>query len=91
MNASKQFAVKEFKQYAANMEIIVKNVFVKTHHSIDLIECYYELLRHIYVIIIIEIFEINANLVLQISFKVFNDLIKSNGFVFTLFVFGVYL
>ena len=73
------------------MGIIVKNVFVKIHYSTDLIKCYHESLCRVYIIIIIEIFEINADLVLQMSFKVFNDLIKSNGFVFILLVFGVYL
>ena len=91
MNADKQFVVKKFKQHAANMEIIVKNVFVKIHYSIDLIECYYESLRHVYIIIIIEIFKINADLILQMSFKIFNNSIKSNDFVFTLLVFNVYL
>ena len=55
------------------MEIIVKNIFVKIHHSIDLIECYHESLCRVYIIITIEIFEINADLVLQMSFKTFND------------------
>ena len=73
------------------MKIIVKNVFVKAHHSIDLIERYHELLRRIYIIIIIEIFRINANLILQMSFKALNDSIRSNGFVFILFVFEAYL
>ena len=90
MNAGKQFAAKEFKQYAANMKIIVKNVFIKIHHLINLIECYYESLRHVYIIIIIEIFKINVDLVLQMSFKVLNDSIKSNDFVFTLLVFNLY-
>ena len=72
------------------MEIIVKNVFIEVHHSIDLIECYHGSLCRVYIIIIIEIFKINANLVLQMSFKVFNDLIRSNGFVSTLLVFDAY-
>ena len=87
MNAGKQFAAKKFKQYAANMEILVKNIFIKTHHLINLIELYHELLRRVY-IIILEIFEINANLILQMSFKIFNDSVKSNDFVFTLLVFN---
>ena len=90
MDANKQFAVKEYKQYAANMEIVVKNVFVKTHHFIDLIKCYYELLYRVYIIIIIEIFEINADLILQMSFKVFNDWIKPNDFILILLVFKIY-
>ena len=89
-DVNKQFAAKKFKQYAANMGIIVKNVFIKIYYSIDLIEYYHESLRHIYIIIIIEIFKINADLVLQMLFKVFNDLIRSNDFIFTLLVFGAY-
>ena len=90
MNAGKQFAAKEFKQYAANMRIIVKNVSVKAHHSIGLIERYHGPLRRIYTIIIIEIFGINADLVLQMSFKTFNDSVEPNGLVFTLLVFKAY-
>ena len=72
------------------MGIIVKNVFVKVHYSINLMKRYHGPLRRVYIIITTEIFEINADLVLQMSFKVFNDSIKSNGFVSTLFVFDVY-
>ena len=63
-DAGKQFAAKEFKQYAANMGIIVKKVSVEAHHSIDLIECYYGPLRRVYAIITIEIPGINADLAL---------------------------
>ena len=46
------------------MIIIVRNVFVETHHSIDMIEEYHDFLRRIYNIIIEEIFDIEPELIL---------------------------
>lgn len=48
----KQFIAREFKQYTANMGIIVKNVTVEAYHSIGLVEYYHNLLCQIYSIII---------------------------------------
>lgn len=36
---------KEFKQYNANMNIIIKNTPIEAHHSIDMVERYHELLQ----------------------------------------------
>ena len=72
------------------MIIIVRNVFVKTHHSIDMIEKYHDFLRRIYNIIIEKIFDIEFELILQMTFKTFNDSIKFNDFVFILLIFDVY-
>ena len=72
------------------MGIIVKNVPVEVHHSIGLIECYHGPLRRVYTIITTEISEINADLVLQMSFKALNDSVEPNGLVFTLLFFGAY-
>ena len=81
---------KEFKQYAANMGIIVKNAPVEAHHSIGMVERYHEPLRRVYSIISNEIPGIKPNLALQMSFKTINDSVGPNGLVPTLLVFGAY-
>ena len=72
------------------MRIIVKNVFIETHHSIELVERYHESSRRVYIIIIIEIFEIEFDLILQMIFKSLNDSVEINELVSTLLVFDVY-
>jgi hypothetical protein len=72
------------------MSIEVKTILVETHHSIEMIERYHESLRRIYSIIVTEISDIDSDSVLQMSFKVLNDSIESDGLVFTLLVFGAY-
>ena len=89
-NAGTQFTAKKFKQLATNMSIIVKNMPVKAHHSIELVEHYHGSLRRVYTIIITEICEIKPDLALQISFKAFNNSVGSNRLVPTLLVFGAY-
>ena len=68
----------------------MKNVSVKIHHSIDQIERYHELFRRIYLIIISEIFGIDSNQDLQMTFKTINDSIESHGLMSTLLVFDAY-
>ncbi len=72
------------------MKIRINIVFVETHHSINMIERYHESLRRIYAIIVAKIFEINSNLILQMSFKTLNDSTNLNDLIFTLLVFDVY-
>lgn len=55
---------KKFKQYAANIGIIIKNVSIEAHHFIDMIEHYHGLLQQVYSIIITKIPSIKPNLVL---------------------------
>lgn len=43
---------KEFKQYTANIDIIVQNTLAEAHHSIGIIERYYRFLQQVYSIII---------------------------------------
>lgn len=73
------------------MEIIVKNVRVKTHHSIRLIKYYYGPFPQVYTIITAEILEIKPKLALQMLLKAFKNLIESNNFLLISLVFGVYL
>ena len=80
----------KFKQYVSNMNIMMKNVFVETHHFIDQIEKYHELFRKIYLIIISKIPGIDSNQNLQMTFKAINDSIRPHGLVSTLLVFGAY-
>ena len=89
-DAGKQFASREFKQFAANMGIVVKTVPVEAHHSIGLVERYHGPLRRVYTIITNEIPRIDPKLALQMAFKALNDSTGPNGLVPTLLVFGVY-
>jgi hypothetical protein len=82
---------KEFKQYADNMKITVKTIFVETHHSIEMMKRYHDSLRRMYAIITIEISNIDLEIALQMTFKVINDSIEFDELIFTLLVFDVYL
>ena len=73
------------------MSIMVKNVFVETHHFIDQIERYHESLRKIYLIIISKIFDIDSNQDLQMIFKAINDSVEPHGLMSTLLIFDAYL
>ncbi len=90
-NANKQFIVREFKQYATNMNIRINIVFVEIHHSIEMIKWYHESFRRIYAIIVAKLLEIDSNSILQMTFKTLNDSINLNDLIFTLLVFDGYL
>jgi hypothetical protein len=90
-DADKQFVAREFKQYADNMKITMKTIFVETHHSIEMMKRYHDSLRRIYAIITIEISNIDLEIALQMTFKVINDSIELDELIFTLLVFDVYL
>ena len=81
---------KEFKHYAANIGIIVKNAPVEAHYSIGIVERYHRPLRQAYSIITTKIPSIKPNLALQMSFKAINDFVGPNGLVTTLLVFNAY-
>ena len=81
---------KEFRQYATNMNISVKNVLVEAHHSIEMIERYHESLRRVYSIIISKISDVAFDLALQMIFKAINDFVESNELVSTMLVFDAY-
>jgi hypothetical protein len=89
-DADKQFVAREFKQYAVNMKITIKTIFVETHHSIEMMKRYHDSLRRVYAIITIEISNIDFEITLQMTFKVINDSIEFDELVFTLLVFDVY-
>ena len=89
-DAEKQFVAQKFRHYADNMKIMMKNVSVETHHSIDQIERYHGPLRRVYLIIASKILEIDPNLELQMTLKTVNDSIESHELVSTLLMFGAY-
>ncbi len=82
--------IKEFKQYADNMRIVVKTILVETHHSIETMKRYHDSLRRMYAIITTEISNIDLEIALQMTFKVINDSIEFDELIFTLLVFDVY-
>lgn len=83
--------VKEFKQYSANMSIIVKNAPEKANYSIGMVKRYHGPLQQVYSIISIKISGINPNLAIQMYFKTINNSVDPNRLVPTLLVFDVYL
>lgn len=89
-NVSKQFMAKKFKQYAFNIDIIVKNAPVEINYTINMVEYYHETLQQVYFIITNKIPSIKPNLALQRSFKAINNSVVPNRLVSTLLVFGAY-
>jgi hypothetical protein len=55
------------------MSIQTKTMFVKTHHSIEMMKRYHELLSRIYSIIVTKMFDIELESTLKMSFKTLND------------------
>jgi hypothetical protein len=89
-DADKQFVAREFKQYAVNMKIMIKTIFVETHHSIEMMKRYHDSLRRVYAIITIEISSIDLEVALQMTFKVINDSIELDELILILLVFEAY-
>lgn len=72
------------------MGIIVKNIFVKLYYSIQLVKYYYSLFYQIYSIITTKLPRIKLKLILQIFFKVFNNLVRPNSLILILLIFSIY-
>ncbi len=89
-DTNKQFIAREFKQYAANINIRINIIFVESHHSIEMIKWYHELLRRVYAIIVAKMSEIDSNSILQMTFKTLNDSINFDDLIFTLQIFDAY-
>jgi hypothetical protein len=73
------------------MKILIKTMFIETHHSIEMMKRYHDSLRRIYSIIAIEISDIDLETVLQMTFKALNDSIELDALIFILLVFEIYL
>lgn len=86
----KQLIIRKFKQSAANMGIIVKNIPIEVHYSIRLVKCYHSPFCQTYSIIIAKLLKIKPKFILQMFFKTFNNLTRLNGLVLTFLVFGTY-
>ncbi len=72
------------------MSIKIKIVSIEFHHSIEMIKHYHDSLHRVYAIIVFEIFDIDSNSTLQMTFKIMNDSIDLNDLVFILLVFDTY-
>ncbi len=88
-DAGKTFISKEFRQNAAALSSIVKEVPVEAHWSIGIVERYHAVLRRAFRIIVQEISTTNE-MALQMSCKAVNDTAGPDGLVPTLLVFGAY-
>jgi hypothetical protein len=91
-NARKNFTTTEFKQLISFMLIKVKEVLVKAHNSVGLIERYYAPLRRVYKIMKKELKDehIDKEMILQMAVKAVNNSAGPDGIVSTLLVFGSY-
>jgi hypothetical protein len=92
-DARKNFTATEFKQLISSMLIEVKEVLVKAHNNVGLVERYHALLCCAYEIIKEKLKDkhINKEIILQIAVKAVNDSARPDGIVPTLLVFGSYL
>jgi hypothetical protein len=75
------------------MAIKIKEVLVKAHNSVGQVKWYYTLLWRVYEIIQDKLKDkqINKEIMLQMTVKAINNLVRPDGIVFTLLVFGAYL
>ena len=91
-DAGKNFTATEFKQLASSMSIKVKEVSVKAHNSIGLVEQYHALLHHAYEILREELKNehVNREMILQMAVKAVNDSAGPAGIILTLLVFRSY-
>ena len=89
-DAGKNFIGKEFNQLANTVGTKVKIVPVEAHNSIGIVERYHSLIRRAYVIIAVEIRDIDKDMALQMAFKAINDSAGPDGLIPTLLVYGAY-
>jgi transposase InsO family protein len=89
-DAGKQFRSSEFRQYAKDMAISLKEVPIEAHNSIGKVERYHGPLRRAYDIIRAEDPTASPEVALQMAVKAVNDTAGPDGLVPTLLVFGAY-
>jgi hypothetical protein len=89
-DAGKNFASKEFNQYANMVGTKVKIVPVEAHNSVGTVERYHGPVRRAYTIITAEIRDIDREMALQMAFKAINDSAGPDGLIPTLLVYGAY-
>ena len=89
-DAGKNFASREFNQYATAIGTKIKIVPVEAHNSVGIVERYHGPIRRVYMIITAEIPDINREMALQMAFKAINDTAGPDGLIPTLLVYGAY-
>ena len=89
-DAGKNFASREFNQYAATIGTRLKIVPVEAHHSIGIVERYHAPIRRAYSIITTEIRDLEPDMALQMAFKAINDTAGPDGFMPILLVYSAY-
>lgn len=72
------------------MDIIIKNVLIKTYHFINIIKYYHRLPQYNYSIITTKIPNIKFKLASQMFFKAIKNLKSCNKIVFILLVFDTF-
>lgn len=92
-NTSTNFIAKEFSDNAHIMQIKYHEVLVEAHNLISKVKYYHGLLRRVFEIIESEVrgTGIIKDQILQMAIKMINDMVRPNGLIPTLLVFGIYL
>jgi hypothetical protein len=89
IDADKNFASREFRQFVISMTIITKAVLVEARWLIDVVKRYHAELRRAYQMIF-EKLDVNKKIALQMIVKAISDTIDSDDLVFILLIFEVY-
>ncbi len=90
-DADKNFASREFRQFAISMIIIIIIVSMKTHWSIDVMKRYHIELRRAYQMIFENLEStMNKEIILQMIVKAINDTIDSDDLMLILLIFETY-
>jgi hypothetical protein len=77
-DVGKNFASREFRQFAISMTIIIKAVLVEVHWSIDVVKRYHAKLRRTYQMIFNDLEIVSKEIVLQMIVKAINDIVDSD-------------
>ncbi len=97
IDADKNFASRELRQFVISMTIIIKAVLVEAHWSIDVVKRYHVELRRAYQMISDDLIikstneTISKKIMLQMIVKTINDTIDSDELMFILLIFETYL
>jgi hypothetical protein len=96
-DADKNFASREFRQFAISMIIIIKAISMKTHWSIDVVKRYHAELRRAYQMIFENLNEnlniestISKEIILQMIVKTINDTVDFDELMLILLIFEAY-
>ncbi len=93
IDVDKNFASREFRQFAISMTIIIKAVFVEVHWSIDVVKRYHAELRRAYQMIFENLnteSAINKEIMLQMIVKAINDTVDFDELMLIVLIFETY-